>query len=342
MWKLVVRILLAALLFAVAAAAFLLLGRGQEQQDRGTVKIGVSLYKGDDTFISNMMASFRETAAQFETETGAKINLNMSDAQESQNTQNQQIERYISLGYDVLCVNLVDRTDAAHIIDKAKESGTPVVFFNREPVQADLMKWDRIYYVGSDARESARLEAQIVIDAWAADQGSIDKNGDGVIQYIMLEGESRHQDAVIRTEVSIETLKKAGLAVEKLDGGIANWDRSQAAALVETYFGEYGDAIELIICNNDDMALGAADAIERLGIPFNRIVGIDGTPAGIKAVEEGKLLGTVLMDLSRHAEAIFRLAYALAIDSPDITGAFGIGQDKSIRVPMRIFTADAQ
>lgn len=340
MWKLLVRILSLLLLLAVAVAAFLLLDRGQERSDGGTVKIGVSLYKGDDTFISNMMASFRETAALFETESGAKINLNMADAQESQNTQNQQIERYISLGYDVLCVNLVDRTDAAHIIDKAKESGTPVVFFNREPVQADLMKWDKIYYVGSDARESARLEAQIVIDAWTKDQASIDKNGDGVIQYIMLEGESRHQDAVIRTEVSIETLKKAGIAVEKLDGGIANWDRNQAAALVETYFGEYGDAIELIICNNDDMALGAVDAVERLGIKFNRIVGIDGTPAGIKAVEEGKLLGTVEMDLARHAEVIFRLAYALATDAPDITGAFGIEPDKSVRVPMRMFTSD--
>lgn len=326
--------LIAALLVPALAAAFALCGC-RDSGGRDTVKIGLCVYKGDDTFISAMIESFKGIAADFEEQTGVRVNISIADADESQATQNQQIERFLSLDYDVLCVNLVDRTDAGTIIDRAREADVPVVFFNREPVQEDMQKWDKILYVGSDARESATLEAQIVIDRYDADPASIDLDGDGIIQYIMLEGERRHQDAIIRTEVSVETLKAAGFAVEKLDGGIANWNRDQAAALAETFLRTYGDQIEMIICNNDDMALGAADAVERMGLDFSNIVGIDGTDKGLAAVKEGKMLGTVVMDLPAHAKAIFDAAYAFATGA-DPAQTLTVGEDRSVRIPMYI------
>lgn len=307
---------------------------------RDAIKIGVSIYKGDDTFISAMMDSFMEAAAAFEENTGVRVNISIADAGESQATQNEQIGRFLSLSYDVLCVNLVDRTDAGSIIDRARDAGIPVVFFNREPVQEDMLKWDKILYIGSDARESAKLEAQIVINRFRVDPRSVDTNGDGIIQYIMLEGERRHQDAIIRTEVSVETLKQEGFQMEKLDGGIANWNRDQAAALTETYLTSYGDRIELIICNNDDMALGAADAVERLGLNFYCIVGIDGTDKGLDAVKEGKILGTVVMDLPAHGNAIFEAAYAFATGA-DPADTLTVLKDQSVRIPMYIETNES-
>ena len=311
-----------------------------KQPAAADLRIAVSVYKGDDTFISSMMDHFQQIAADFEAETGERINLTFSDANESQSNQNSQIERFLSLGYDVLCVNLVDRTDAGSVIDKAREAGVPVVFFNREPVSEDMQKWDKILYVGSDARESARLEAEIVIDQYETAPESIDRSGDGVIQYVMLEGERRHQDAIIRTEVSVETLRSAGLLVEKLDGGIANWDRDQAAALAEEYFTSYGDAVELFLCNNDDMALGVADAAEKLGIPYRNIVGIDGTAEGLSAVRARNILGTVVMDVPAHAEAIFLSAYAFATGADPgeslAAAGYALDADRSVRVPMHI------
>ncbi len=304
---------------------------------RDALRIGVCVYKGDDTFISSMVDSFRQIASDFEGETGIRVNVSVADAAESQATQNAQIERFLALDYDVLCVNLVDRTDASSIIDRARDADVPVVFFNREPVAEDMQKWEKLLYVGSDARESAALEAGIVIDRYNSAPARIDVNGDGIIQYIMLEGERRHQDAIIRTEVSIETLREAGFLVEKLDGGIADWNRDQAAALTETYLREYGERIELIICNNDDMALGAADAVERLGLGFSNIVGIDGTEKGLAAVREGKLLGTVVMDLPAHAKAIFDAAYAFAVGA-DPADALEVREDRSVRIPMYIQT----
>ena len=87
----------------------------------------------------------------------------------NQNTQNSQVERLISLGCDALCVNIVDRSAASIIIDKAMDAGIPVVFFNREPVEEDMNRWEKLYYVGADAKESAVLQGQILVDAYKKD-----------------------------------------------------------------------------------------------------------------------------------------------------------------------------
>ena len=209
--------LLAAVLLCLTACA----PRGSGEEE--TLRIGVAVYKETDTYITNMTQAMEAAAQAWSEESGERVQLTVSDAQENQNTQNEQIDRFLSLGYDVLCVNLVDRTDAARVIGKAREADVPVVFFNREPVQEDLESWEKVYYVGSDARQSAQLQAQIVLELWESDPAALDKNGDGVLQYAMLEGESRHQDAMIRTEVSVQTLRDAGVPLERVESGIANW-----------------------------------------------------------------------------------------------------------------------
>ena len=318
--------LLAALLCLAACAPQ---GNGGE----GTLRIGVAVYKGTDTYINNMTQAMEAAAQAWSEESGERVQVTVSDAQESQNTQNEQIDRFLSLGYDVLCVNLVDRTDAARIIGKAREADVPVVFFNREPVQEDLESWEKVYYVGSDARQSAQLQAEIVLELWEKDPAALDLNGDGILQYAMLEGESRHQDAMIRTEVSVQTLRDAGVPLERLQSGIAHCERSQADALTESWLLKRSD-IELILCNNDDMALGAADAVARLGLELRNIVGIDGTPQGLEAVEDGKLLGTVVMDYAAHGQAIFQLSRAL--DAGEELGEMENMENNSIRIPMYI------
>lgn len=329
-----------ALALATALASLILLGCSSgDTEEEPSISLGVAIYNGDDTFISNMMLSLTEIAARYEQDTGTRVYVNLTDAQENQTNQNKQIDRFVSMNYDVLCVNLVDRTDASYTIDRAMDADIPVVFFNREPVQEDLQKWDRVYYVDTDPAENGRLEGQIVVDAYKADPARFDKNGDGILQYIIIEGEMRHQDAMIRTEVSIQTLKDAGIELEKLDGGIASWVRSQAAALSDQYFEKYGDQIELIICNNDDMALGVIDTVDRRGLSFHNIVGIDGTPAGLAAVEQGKMLGTVVIDYATQAQLIFDLASTLAADG-DPRETVNIGADRTVRAPMYVVKAD--
>lgn len=299
----------------LAAAGFWYLGREERQpQEKQSLRIGVALYRGDDPFINNIRSKLEEKAKEYEKATGIKIVLEVEDSKDNQNTQNSQVDRFLSLGYDAICVNMVDRSVASYVINKAMDADIPVVFFNREPVEEDMNRWERLYYVGEDAKESAVLQGNILVEAYKEDEGSLDLNGDGKVSYVLLEGESSHQDSLIRTEWSVQTLKDGGVPLERLTGGIANWDRSQASALMEQWEEQFGDSIEVVICNNDEMALGAADALERAGnTRAVKIVGIDGTPQGIEGLKAGKIYGTVQCDSEEYAEVIFETAVAEAL-----------------------------
>ncbi len=287
--------------------------KGQKEEQKTEIRMGISLYRGDDTFINNIRSVLETKAKDYEREHGIKVILDIQDAKGSQNTQNNQVERFISLGCDVLCINPVDRMDASVIIDKAMTAGVPVVFFNRQPVEEDMNRWDRLYYIGVDAKETAVLQGQMVVNLYRKEPLAVDLNGDGVVNYVLLEGETSHQDSLIRTEWSIQTLKDGGVPIEKITGGIANWERSQASALMEQWLSEYPDTIELVVSNNDDMALGAIDALEREGIREMNVIGIDGTTPGLEALESGKLLGTVSANKELYASVIVELAASCAM-----------------------------
>ena len=270
---------LPALPAALLALALLLLsgcGGGKDE----SLRIGAALYTQDDTFISAMAQDLEGLVREAESGTGEKITLFIADGKSSQSTQMDQVDRFLARGCDVLFVNLVDRTAAAVIADKAEAEGVPLVFFNRQPVAEDIQRWDRIYYVGADARESGELQGKLVLDAWRADRETLDRNGDGVLQYVMLEGEPGHQDSLLRTEYSIKAVT---------DGGV-----------------------EVIFSNNDDMALGAIDALA--DTPRDRwplIVGVDATAPALEAVAAGQLYGTVHNDGRGQAQAMMDLALAL-------------------------------
>lgn len=285
----------------------------RREEPKNSIRIGISLYRGEDTFINNLRSIMEEKAKEYERENGIKVILDIQDAKGSQNIQNNQVERFISLDCDVLCINLVDRMDASVIIDRAMTAGVPVVFFNRQPVEEDINRWDQLYYVGVDAKETAILQGKMVVDLYKEKPEVVDLNGDGVVSYVMLEGETSHQDSLIRTEWSVQTLKDGGVPIEKITGGIANWERSQASALMEQWIAEYPDTIELVISNNDDMALGAIDAMERAEVTEVNVIGIDGTTPGLEALESGKLLGTVSANKELYASAIVELAASCAL-----------------------------
>ena len=162
----------------------------------------------------------------------------------------------------------------------------------------------------------------------------VDKNGDGVIQYLMFEGEAGHQDAIVRTEYSVNTLMQQGIPMEKLSYAIANWSRAEAQSKMMQFYPEFQDRIELILSNNDDMALGVLDAYDKIGLPKDKrpfIYGIDGTTVGLEAVKKGNLMGTVYNDEQGQAKALFQLAYRLATEKK---GPEDEGENKKIiRLP---------
>lgn len=279
-----------------------------------SIKIGVTVYDQYDTFLSELMTSFGDYAVQKGEETGITINVEVYNAAENQATQDEQVEDMINDGCDVVCVNLVDRTAPTTVIDLAEKNDVPIVFFNRELVEEDLERWDRLYYVGAEAFESGIQQGEIAADIFENDP-SVDKNGDSVFQYVILEGEAGHQDAIVRTEKSVSTIEEEGVNVDKLGYAIANWNRAQAQTKMAQFLNQYGNQIELVLANNDDMALGAIDALKNSELQkedWPVVIGIDGTDVGLEAIDNGEMAGTVYNDKEGQAEAMVNLSYELA------------------------------
>lgn len=336
-WKRTLSLLLCSILCALPAACRAEDARPQPAGAAG-IRIGVTVYDQYDTFIGELMGHFMEDVQQLEQEKGVTITVMQESAEGSQEAQNNQVESFIEAGCDVLCVNLVDRTDVSVIIDKAEAAGLPIAFFNRELVEEDLKRNDWLFYVGAEALESGRMQGEIVAELCRENFDAIDKNGDNVLQYVMLEGEAGHQDAVVRTEYSIKAVAAAGYRLERLEDEIANWVRPQAETKMTLWLERHGDAIEIVFANNDDMALGAIDALKRAQIPSERwpvVVGIDGTTVGLESVAVGEMSGTVYNDSRGQAKSLLELAYALSTGEkpPPLTDG------KYIRLPYKIVTA---
>ena len=308
------------------------------------IKIGVSVYDQYDTFMSEIISQLQSYTREKEKDWGISITLNIQNADQSQFTQNDQMENFIEEGCDLACINLVDRTDASIIIEKAKSNHVPVIFFNRELVKEDLERWEELYYVGADAFESGQLQGEILVEQCNQDFASIDKNGDGILQYVMLEGEAGHNDSMVRSMSVINKITESGYTVEKLADEIANWNRDQASNKITPFLNSYGDEIEVILANNDDMALGAADALKARGIDSQSdnwpvILGVDGTDVGLKAVEKGELLGTVLNDAKGQAQGMLELAGSFILKK-DLSPEYTLQDGKYIRLPYQKVTAE--
>lgn len=281
------------------------------------LKIGITVYKQEDKFISCMINAIEEYVIKKENQTKSKITINIVDAKGNATSQNNQVDKFLTQGYDIICVNIVDRTAASVIINKAKKYDIPVIFFNREPVEEDINLWNKVYYVGAKAEMSGYMQGKIVLDEYNKDNMSVDKNNDGKLQYVMLEGEPEHQDSLIRTESTIKKITSVGIEVEKLASDSANWQNSQAYEKTSQWINEFGDKIEVVFSNNDDMALGAIHAFENSNISLeNRpiIVGIDGIPEALTAIKNGSMKGTVFNDYITQAKEMIDICYDLKYD----------------------------
>ncbi len=328
------------LILALLAVCF---GCGENSKTKPkyqSIKVGICLYRQDDTFLQVQLDAIQKDLRKIEKEKSIKITPMVSYAMSNQSIQNDAIDRLIKQKVDVLCINLVDRTAASTVIYKAKSADIPLVFFNREPVKEDLNLWNKIYYVGGIDSESGVIQGKIVLEECKRDFSSVDQNGDGKIQYVMLEGEQGHQDALIRTEYSIRTITEMGYSVEKIGSGIANWQRSQAYTQMLSWLDHYPDTIELVMCNNDEMALGAVEACRERGLTkWPLIVGVDGISDAIESIEEGKMTGTAYNDGPGQAQAVSYLIYALSTHE-SIGNSTDLLRDRFIYLPYQQITRD--
>lgn len=296
--KKLLSVLLAALMvFALVGCSSGTTDGGETGAD--TVKIGVCIYQFDDNFMTLYRGKIQEYFDALNAKGGTQYEVTIVDGANDAATQAEQVNTFISQGVDALIVNLV-QTSSDALAKSIDDSGIPCVFINREI--ADYPYTDKTCYVGADARDSGTYQGQIIYDL----ENHGDLNGDGKVSYIMIMGDPENSDAQNRTEYSIKYLTDNGVTVDCLYQETGMWDQAKGQELVASALATHGDAIEVVFCNNDGMALGAAQAISAAGRTVGTdiyLVGVDALDECVEMVNAGTMTGTVLNDANGQSAA---------------------------------------
>lgn len=322
---------------AILLAIFMLVSCSSETKkddstgaDKQVVEIGVAIYKFDDNF----MTLYREELAKYFKELGEKNNveykLDIQDGKGDQPTQTEQINNFIAQGKKLLILNLVDPTGANSIITKCKEANIPVVLINREASTDDMKLWPgKTTYVGADATQSGTFQGEMIFET--ANKGDI--NGDGVVNYIMLQGDPQNVDAQQRTEYSVKALVDAGVKVKALaEPYQGNWESAKGQEFTATALAQFGNDLEVVFANNDAMAMGALTSVQASGRTVGKdiyVVGVDALPEAVQAVTDGKLTGTVLNDHFNQSHTAANVALEL-LAGKDVSAYYWVDYVKVI------------
>lgn len=298
------------LLGLTLVSAFALAACGSD--DDGIV-IGANIYNYADNFMGSVV---KESLINYAEEQG--VTLDLVDSAGDQATLNNQVDVFIDKGVDVLAINLVNPSSAQSIVDKAKAADIPIILFNKEADKSVMDSYDKVWYVGTASKDAGIIQGDMMVADWNAN-AAWDKNSDGVVDYVLLKGEIGHPDAEARTEWSVKSFTEAGIAVNELALLADNaWSTAFGTNTMQTWITSFGDDIELVIANNDGMALGAIAAMETAGVSIP-IYGVDALPDALTAIGAGTLNGTVLNDGHNQAVATIDLAINAANGEADVT-----------------------
>ncbi|MBQ5363105.1 MAG: galactose ABC transporter substrate-binding protein [Clostridia bacterium] len=300
---------------------------------RDTYRVAVFAYKFDDSYI----ATVRTALEKYFKEYSDRMQVTFYNGENNQQTQSAQIDTAITGGADLLIINAVDFKSAGEALAaKAHQKGLPVIFFNREVSDAAVKTSDNICFVGTDPDAPGYMQGEQVAALLGSDEAfrKYDLNGDGKIQYAMFRAEVGNAEADGRTRYSVERANKllaenGALSVADKKGNVlervgadqpANWDSATANNMMGSLFRVQGGVpnIELVLCNNDDMALGVISALEAKG--YNKqgsrdaggayipVFGVDALATAMDAIKNGKMQGTVKQDGDAMAKAIVQIA----------------------------------
>lgn len=293
-------------------------------------EVSVFYYTYGDTYISSVRSAL-DAALE-----AAGIKYQDYDSNNSQTTQTEQVTTAIAKGTSLLVVNLVDSgsDDAAkNIIDQASAQNIPVIFFNRSVSEEAVSSYDKCVFVGTDYEMAGHMQGEMVGKYLVDNYDTVDLNGDGSISYVMFKGQEGNAEAIARTQFGVEdadkVLTEAGKsALTFYDSSNANkylvdqdgaWSAAAANNYMQTILSQYSEAnnnmVELVIANNDEMAIGAVTALQNAGYNLEDgsakvipVFGVDATDAAKDAIGKGTMTGTIKQDAEGMANTIAQIS----------------------------------
>ena len=342
------------------------------------MRVDVFYYDFSDIYISSVRASMDEQLKAL------GIEPNNWDGAGSQPTQTDQVNTAITAGSDLLIVNIVETSTsdpAKDIVEAARSADIPVIFFNREVADNEVINsYEKCAFVGTNAPDAGHMQGEMIGNYLMANYDAVDLNGDGTISYVMFKGQEANAEAEARTQYGVEdanaVLVEAGKPeLEYFMGADAatkyqvdpngSWSSQAGFDFMSTNLSSYSEAngnmIELVICNNDGMAEGAVSALQSAGYNTGEegsksipVFGVDATDSAKALIKAGQMTATVKQDAVGMAETITALVGNVSggaglMDGINADGGYNVdlNEDGSvkvnkIRVPYGIYDANSE
>ena len=263
--------------------------------------IGVSMAAFDDNFLTVL----RNGIQTYADSKGQKVQI--QDAKNDVAAQLDQIKNFIASGVTAIIVNPVDTSATQAMSDAAAAANIPLVYVNRQPINVDTMPANQAF-VASNEADSGTLETKEVCRLLKA-AGKTEAN-----VYVM-EGELSNQAAVQRTKDIHEVIggPDCGVKIKIIDEQTANWSRDQAQTMMTNWLST-GTAFDAVIANNDEMALGAIQALKAGNVDMKVMIvsGVDATQDALAAMQAGDLDATVFQDAAGQGKGALDAAITLA------------------------------
>jgi len=268
-------------LFSLTVGSLLILtGCGNGENADGKVTVGYAINNLNDTFQTYIL-----DAAKAEAKANG-YDLKIENAKEDLISQQDQVNSLIQNGADALIVVPVDTSAMGPITQAAQDAGIPLIYVNRNPYagKEDDMP-DGVFYIGSQEITAGQMQMEYLGELL---------EGEGSITIAM--GILGNEGAVKRTEGVESVISDKYPDINVLAKETAEWQRDKSLTISENWLSTYGDKLKAIICNNDEMALGAVQAAQNAGRSDILIAGVDCIPDAVEAIEAGTLTCTVFQD----------------------------------------------
>jgi inositol transport system substrate-binding protein len=276
------------------------------------MKIGVAMSQFDDTWLTYLRESMDQKAKSYP----EGVQLQFEDARSDVVRQLSQVESFISQKVDAIVVNPVDTAATRKITEAAVKAGIPLVYVNRRPDDLKLPKG--VVTVASNDLEAGEMQMQYLADKMGG-------KGDIVI----LLGDLANNSTTNRTKGVKDVLAKyPNIKIEQEQTGI--WSRDKGMTLVNDWLTQ-GRKFDAVVSNNDEMAIGAAMALQQAGVEKGSVLiaGVDGTPDGLNAIKKGNMAVSVFQDAKGQADGSIDTAVKMAKNEP---------VEQAVWVPYRLIT----
>lgn len=281
------------------------------------VNVAVLLYTFDP-----FMSSLRESLENIEKENPTKVHFTFYDGKNNIALQHESLNSIANSGNtDLIMANLADtnETSVNSAIDIVKSKGIPIVFLDIPPdvVSKVSKNYGKAAFILANSDLAGTIQGKILVNLWNSNKKAIDKNNDNILQYVLLQGNVGDPVTIDRTKYVISTINNSGIKTDPLAQVNANWSRQISESAIESLFFKYDGKIEAIIANNDAMAIGAINSLQKYG--YNKgdelknisVVGIDGIQEAKDLIDKGFMTGTVVQDSETLAEVFYNVGMNL-------------------------------